>query len=187
MGLTIDRGRLTVSLLGALMAALLATACAPLRSLPAEKEAPFLWEHATKDYVRGHAASAQGIIFFGSDDNALHAIAADSGVALWSVVTHDNVTGRPAVTLNSVCFGSWDGTIRCVDQVTGEALWVHQAKGPVSGALAAQDETVYAGSHDGWVYALTRDTGQLRWRVCTGGAASRWRRAGWQCSLRIFP
>ncbi|GAG46241.1 unnamed protein product, partial [marine sediment metagenome] len=97
-------------------------------------EIAFLWEYAADDYVRSSPAVGGGTVYVGSDDNALHAIDAETGGQVWRYDTKDNITSGPLVVGETVCFGSWDGNVYALALDTGELRWRYPTGGWVSGS-----------------------------------------------------
>ena len=92
----------------------------------------FAWSYPTDDYVRGKASVNAEIVYVGADDNAMHAVNANTGEALWRYETLDNITSTPAVYGDMIYFGSWDGTINAVGAEEGEPRWQYQTDGWVA-------------------------------------------------------
>ena len=135
-----------------------------------EYEIALLWEFAAGDYVRGGIAAGDSLVFFGSDDNAMHAVDAETGSALWSYETADNVTSRPAIEDGIICFGSWDGHVRALRLSDGGLVWEHETRGWVSAPIVAADGIALVGSEDHTLYALSLADGSLVWSARTSGA-----------------
>ena len=127
------------------------------------------WSYPAGDYVRSKAMVINGVVYLGADDNALHAVDANTGQALWRYETADNVTSTPAVYEDLVYFGSWDGTINAVAIGGGEPRWQNQTDGWVTASPVITGGTLYVGSHDNYIYALDAGDGDLVWQYETGG------------------
>ena len=134
-------------------------------SSTAEVSISFAWSYHAGDYVRGIPAVGNGIVYIGADDNALHAVDADTGELIWRYETADNVTSSPAIYEDVVCFGSWDGSIYALDAKRGDVLWQYDTDGWVTASLAMRDGVVYVGSNDGFLYALSAEDGDLVWQT----------------------
>jgi outer membrane protein assembly factor BamB len=135
---------------------------------------------------------SDGVLYFGSDDNNLYAVDAETGVQKWKYVTQGPVPSSPAVTGGMLYFPSYDGKFYALNAKTGRLKWKFttagerrfEAKG-IHG-LQPKNQTipdpwdlylsspvvvnggVYFGSGDGNLYALDAETGELRWKFQTG-------------------
>ena len=68
------------------------------------------------------AIASNETIYFGSNDNKLHAVNTRTGVRKWKFETEDWLTSSPAIGANgTVYFGSWDGGFYAVYGSAGPA------------------------------------------------------------------
>lgn len=150
------------------------------------------WSFHTGGRVLSSPVVADRMVYVGSNDHFLYALAADSGQMRWKYQTAANVAGSAAVAGQSVYFLSLDGNAYALDARTGVLRWKFATGGEsrVNGAglygwapsrevvpdpwdfflsspLVA-DGTVYFGSGDHHVYALDAASGRLRWKYRTG-------------------
>jgi outer membrane protein assembly factor BamB len=150
------------------------------------------WKFATGDRVVSSPVWSGGSIYFGSDDNNVYSVDAETGAQKWMFRTRGPVPSTPAVAGGAVYFGSYDGSFYAVDAQTGRLKWRFatggerrfEAKGLhgmqpknqtmadpydvyLSSPVVAQG-AVYFGSGDGSVYALDAASGELRWKFATG-------------------
>jgi outer membrane protein assembly factor BamB len=150
------------------------------------------WKFATGDRVVSSPVWSGGSIYFGSDDNNVYAVDAQTGTQKWMFRTKGPVPSTPAVAGGVVYFGSYDGSFYALDAQTGRLKWRFatggerrfEAKGLhgmqpknqtvadpfdvyLSSPVVAQG-AVYFGSGDGNVYALDAASGELRWKFATG-------------------
>ena len=100
-------------ILTCLMVALLAS-CGRT-SLATEVSISFAWAYHAGDYVRGMPTVSDDVVYVGADDNALHAVNADTGESVWRYETADNITSSPVVFGDAIYFGSWDGAVYALD------------------------------------------------------------------------
>ena len=69
------------------------------------------------------AIASNDTIYFGSNDNKLHAVNTRTGVRKWEFETEDWLTSSPAIGANgTVYFGSWDGRFYAVHGSAGPAV-----------------------------------------------------------------
>ena len=140
--------------------------CQPI-SPPAVTTVGWNWSYRAGDYIRSKPVVAGPTVYFGSDDNQVHAVGIYTGAALWQYATNDNVTGI-AVDEAGIYLGSWDGTIYALNN-WGKLRWQYQTDGWVSAAPVLQQGVLYVGSHDGNFYALSTVDGRLLWQYKTNG------------------
>jgi len=150
------------------------------------------WTFPTGARIVSSPVLLDGVIYFGSNDNNVYAVAADSGRQLWAHATGGTVAATPAVAGGFVYAGSYDGRFYALDAKTGATRWKfrtggerrYEARGlhgfqPRTQTIAdpydlylsspvVANGTVYFGSGDGNVYALDAASGALRWKFATG-------------------
>ena len=66
------------------------------------------WKFKTADKLLSSPAVAEGLVFFGSNDNYLYAVDAKTGQEKWKFKTENFVFSSPAVAGGMVFFGSYD-------------------------------------------------------------------------------
>ena len=150
------------------------------------------WKFVTGDRVVSSPVWSEGVIYFGSDDNNMYAVDAETGHQKWKYVTQGPVPCSPAVVGGVVYFASYDGKFYALNAATGRLKWKFatggerrfEAKGldglqpknqtipdPWDVYLSSPvvvNGTVYFGSGDGNLYALDALSGELRWKFQTG-------------------
>jgi len=150
------------------------------------------WAFKTGGWVLSSPALAEGLVYFGSDDNNLYAVDAASGTEKWKFSTSGPIRSSPAVVAGTVYFASYDGFFYALDAASGKLKWKFEnagekhfeAKGldgymPHAQTIpdfwdfflsspAVAEGLVYFGSGDGNLYALDSGTGQLKWKFATG-------------------
>jgi len=113
-----------------------------------------VWEFSADGSVTSSAAIANGIVYFGCNDNNIYALDASNGALIWNVTTGGRVQSSPAVADGVVYFGSNDNYTYAVDASTGDLLWSFDVGGRVMSSPAVASGVVYIGSSDGNVYAI---------------------------------
>ena len=150
------------------------------------------WKFATGDRIVSSPVWSEGVLYFGSDDNNLYAVDAESGRQKWKYATQGPVPSSPAIAGGMVYFASYDGKFYALNAETGRLKWKFttagerrfEAKGihglqpknqtipdPWDVYLSSPvvvDGAVYFGSGDGNIYALDARSGELRWKFQTG-------------------
>lgn len=151
------------------------------------------WTFRLPDGVRPTSpVIAGGLVFFGDDSGAVHAVSVKDGSARWKAYTSGAVYFPPALWQGRLYVGSADGRVYALEAATGRLLWHYRAAPadrwipvygklistwPVSGGVVAADGVVYAAAgiahYDGtYVYALDAVTGEVKWCNDTSGKQS---------------
>jgi outer membrane protein assembly factor BamB len=137
---------------------------------PASEMMPDPW-----DFYLSSPAIANGIVYFGSGDNHVYAVDAQTGTLRWAFETGDVVHASPAIADGVVYIGSWDGRFYALDAATGRKLWdfvtgrddaQHVMTG-IPGSAGIADGRVVFGCRDAHVYALAARSGHLLWKYAT--------------------
>lgn len=134
------------------------------------------WTLRTDGAIYGSPAYAGGVIYAGSEDGHLYAIAARRGRELWRFDTGAAIASTPAVADGVIYALNRLGELHAVD-AAGRARWTFGTEFEdrldfwdfyLSDPLIHGDLIIF-GSGDRHVYALDRATGRERWRFLTGG------------------
>jgi outer membrane protein assembly factor BamB len=86
-----------------------------------------------------------GMVFFGSADQNLYALDAETGKLVWKYKTEGQIFSPPASDGKSLLFGSWDCHMYSVNVNDGSLLWRTQTTGQPSAIhadIAAPNEIV---------------------------------------------
>jgi outer membrane protein assembly factor BamB len=114
---------------------------------------------------------ADGTLFVGSADAAVHAINTATGHENWRFQTDGGVTGTPVVSGGIVfeaVFGGNADALYALDEQTGKELWrFHSPTGQSVWVPAVSGNRVYAASSDGALYAIDAATGKQVWNFTT--------------------
>ena len=94
-------------------------ACVPVQPLPAgggsavpvPSAESLLWHHYTRGWIVNAPTVVDGVVYFGSDDNHVYALDAETGDLLWRFETGGVIRSSPAVTGGVVYAGSLDGGV----------------------------------------------------------------------------
>lgn len=120
------------------------------------------------DRVLGSVAVADGFVFFGSNNDRVYALDAESGETRWWTSTRTGVGATPAVTPEAIYVAALDEFLYALDVPSGEILW-EQNLGMGLSSPTVVGQTLYVGARDGTVYAIDRTDGSIRWEYATGG------------------
>jgi outer membrane protein assembly factor BamB len=108
-----------------------------------------------------------GIAYFGSADNHVYAVDAESGKEQWRFRTHGQIFSTPVLDGNMVFIGSYDRNLYALT-ADGKEVWRFQTGGEVASTPFVHADLVFAGSKDGYLYALDKKTGKNAWKFRTG-------------------
>lgn len=131
------------------------------------------------DFYLSSPLVQNGKVYFGSSDEHLYALDAQTGALQWRFKTGGVVHSSPAFADNKIIIGSWDSAIYALDANTGKEVWRYQGKSEqlhsillgVQASPSVDKDAVYIGSRDGHFYALNLSDGKLRWAY---GAQGSW-------------
>jgi outer membrane protein assembly factor BamB len=112
-----------------------------------------------------------GSVYFGSTNNKVYCLDAETGTLIWEFITGDKVYSSPAVWGQYVYIGSTDGNVYCIDATNGALVWEYTTGGPVysSPSVDLVYRRVYVGSRSNKLFCLDTDTGDLIWQYTTTG------------------
>src|SRR5690349_28427 len=111
--------------------------------------------------------SPASMIYVGSHDGSIYALAARNGTLVWRYTTGGAVESCPTYAEGVVYVGSDDGSISAMRVTDHAILWQVRTGGKVIGAPAVAGGVVYVGSADGSLYALRAGNGSSLWRYTT--------------------
>jgi outer membrane protein assembly factor BamB/tRNA A-37 threonylcarbamoyl transferase component Bud32 len=126
------------------------------------------WQVDIGARVRSSACIGDELVYFGSEDGVVHALAMD-GNAKWRFLAKRAVTSTPVLAEGLLVVGSQDWSVYAIDANTGWSAWRFRTRRPVISTPAVAGNTVYVGSADGSLYAIDLSTGQLVWSYETEG------------------
>lgn len=126
--------------------------------------------------VQAGPTLGDGLVFVGSRDAAMYALAMTRGALRWkqrdSADSTSWVVGGPALTPGgTLVFGrSSSASVHALEARTGEEIWRREVGGRVFGSPVAGAGVAFVGDGAGWLYALDLETGETRWRLRLGGS-----------------
>jgi outer membrane protein assembly factor BamB len=151
-------------------------------------EAEPLWSVRTGAPVFGSPATADGVVYVGSDDGSLYALDAESGETRWRFETGDRVRARPTIHGNRIIVPSDDGFLYSLERHSGTQAWrsrVGASPAPrsdpssqefrydqFSSAAVVSGDTIFVGTLDGALVALDSGEGTRKWSIGAGGAVT---------------
>lgn len=122
------------------------------------------------DVYQSSATVADGVVYVGSTDGRIYAIAARDGKELWHFATQHVIRATPAVAAGRVYCGSWDGFVYALEAKTGALAWKTDTRvdgvpwNSVQGSCAVVDSIVYVGSRSTFTFALDASSGKVLWQ-----------------------
>lgn len=130
------------------------------------------WRFRTKDAIKSSAVIGSGVVFVGSDDGHLYALALADGDLRWSFDTGGPVEAGPLLLDDCVVVGSDDGILHARRRADGSAVWSYRTAGRIVGSAnwapsPAPHGSVLVGSYDNALHCVDAATGELRWKYET--------------------
>ena len=126
------------------------------------------WKRVTGGPIWTSPVVANGVVYFGSQDNNVYALDAVTRHQLWWYPGRMSGDTAPAVANGMVYFGSEDGNLDALNASTGAFLWKYPVGAAVLCSPAVANGIVYFGSNDYNLYALNASTGAFLWKYPTG-------------------
>ncbi len=131
-----------------------------------DKDGNERWSVLTGDWVESSASLSpdESVVYIGSWDNKLYAVAAGSGSVLWTYDTGSLIFSSPAVANDGkIYFGGSDGFLYALNS-SGNLLWDVFVEGELDSSVAIGPAgNLFVASSDGKVYAFDRISGAELW------------------------
>ena len=125
-----------------------------------------IWTFTTVGWVLTEPVVVDGVVYVGSYDGNLYALAADTGEQLWSFATDDVIRSVPSVVDGRVYFGSNHNHVYALDAATGAELWRYDTRSWVQYSPVLGNGMAYfpaRGESDRTVHAVEAATGEPGW------------------------
>lgn len=127
----------------------------------------FKWAYQTRGAIRCAPVISDGVIFFGSDDNRLYAVNAETGEAQWdSFAARDDIAVGLTVGSGLAIVTCMDGNTYGVLASSGRLRWQPfrlPAAPTETSPIMSESTTIIAVAST--MYGLAARSGQLRWMV----------------------
>ena len=133
---------------------------------PGLPDAPALWSLYTGGWIVNAPTVADGVVYFGSDDDSVNAVDASTGDPLWRFEVGEVVRSTPTVTGGAVYVGSNDNHVYALDAETGELLWKYDTGDWAQYSPTVSDGKVYLGAQTVGghrIHALDAASGEVAW------------------------
>ncbi|MBN1698863.1 MAG: PQQ-binding-like beta-propeller repeat protein [Spirochaetales bacterium] len=134
-----------------------------------------LWTYKTGDAIRSSPVGNEKVLYIGSDDGVLYALARANGKKIWSFSTRDAIEAPPLLFDNMVLAGTLGGVFYACNAETGKVIWSFDAGSRITGSAnytigkPGKSNHVLFGCYDANLYCLDAGTGQKVWNFETGG------------------
>ncbi|MEZ6016291.1 MAG: PQQ-binding-like beta-propeller repeat protein [Planctomycetota bacterium] len=129
------------------------------------------WTYAAGGPITSSPVLVDGLVYFGSDDQKLHAVEAATGAGRWTFKTEDFIEAPPFVAAGTVYVGSNDTYFYAVDAATGALRWKQATGDKIIGSAnsvqLASGLAIVVGSYDASLYCFDARTGERRWAYTT--------------------
>lgn len=131
------------------------------------------------DYRSSKPVEQSGMVYLGSGNGIVYALAEDSGEVLWQFDVGATVRTDPAVTEDFVIVGGFDGVVYCLDRHSGELVWQYDTRTgldetprdyTINSPASVYGDKVYIGTRSTYLFALDLASGRLVWRYSHGSS-----------------
>ena len=128
-----------------------------------------LWRKKLGGGVYSSPAYQDGVLYIGTDDRKINALASRDGRTRWQFETDSRMVGTtPLVFRGNVYAGTYSGSFYAINARRGTISWHFKAGMPIIASPVAGGSTIFTGSMDGYLYALNADSGRLAWKYPAG-------------------
>ena len=129
-----------------------------------------IWSFTCEDEIRGTATYHEGVVYIGSYDHNMYALAADNGKFIWKYAADGGIVSKPAINDNKVYFGSTDQYVHAVSCRGGKKVWVQPTEGAIYSSPAIAEGHLFIGSDDEHLHVLNIMAGREAWSVNLGSS-----------------
>ena len=129
-----------------------------------------IWSFVCEDEIRGTASYHEGVVYIGSYDHNMYALAADNGKFIWKYAADGGIVSKPAINDNKVYFGSTDQYVHAVSCRGGKKVWTQPTEGAIYSSPAIAEGHLFIGSDDEHLHVLNLLAGREAWKVNLGSS-----------------
>lgn len=127
------------------------------------------WRFKARREILSSPVVYKGVVFFGSNDGHLYAVALDSGWSVWKVQTNKPVVSSPCIGEEKIFVGSVNGNLYAYDAASGRERWKFDTGNQITSSPVYDEGTVYFGANNNKLYAVDAKTGKEKWSYATQG------------------
>ncbi|MCP4228876.1 MAG: PQQ-like beta-propeller repeat protein, partial [bacterium] len=135
-----------------------------------EEDENVLWRFRTGDRVHSDPVVADGRVFFGSNDEVIYCLSAETGAPEWVFATDDSNSGGFVYDSGRVYCAAGFNDIGCFDGDTGLPIWHEGYMGNFSGFTPfLYEEKIFIGTkrqyvgYDSYFFCLDAEDGRPIW------------------------
>ena len=124
------------------------------------------WVYPVGAPILNSVAAADGKVFFGAMDGAVHSVSASNGSLVWktSLSWRLGFSTAPVLADGKVMLGGRDGVFYALDPQDGHTIWQYNAGAPILQTAAWDNGRVFFGSMNMRLYAINSTDGVLAWK-----------------------
>jgi outer membrane protein assembly factor BamB len=129
------------------------------------------WSAPTRGAIFSSSpATANGLVFVGSQDKSLYAFDAATGKVRWSAPIGVVIFSSPATANGLIFISCNDKKLYAFEAASGQMLWSTSTGAPIFSSPVVVNGIVYVGSQDKKLYAFNATTDKILWSASTGNA-----------------
>ncbi|WP_169787887.1 PQQ-binding-like beta-propeller repeat protein [Alicyclobacillus ferrooxydans] len=146
----------------------------------------YSWSAPMGNVAHGGVSVANGVVYVGSNDNAVYAFRAKDGKLLWKQTAFDNPVMTEPLVYDGLVFvgsggnnyasssirGTGKNVIAALDAKTGKIVWQIPTQGENMPSFDLYNGVLYAIGGDRTLRAINPKTGKVEWTLDVNGVAS---------------
>jgi outer membrane protein assembly factor BamB len=115
-----------------------------------------IWKYPTKDNIFTTPCTANGFVYFTSDDSFIYCLDANSGEKIWDFENkYWDLHSSPAYADGKIYLGSNGSKVSCFDANSGEKIWDFDTTSKVYSSPIVTNDKLYVGSwEDGEMFCF---------------------------------
>ncbi|MGB9674410.1 MAG: PQQ-binding-like beta-propeller repeat protein [Anaerolineales bacterium] len=113
------------------------------------------------------ALSDQGILYYGTFGNLVHALDTKSKTDIWTYPTKNWVWGDPILYEGRLYISDLSGTLTALDPATGKEIWKVETNSPITATPLILKDKIIVGNEAGNLYAFDLQGKQLWMKTFT--------------------
>lgn len=117
--------------------------------------------------IESTAAIVDGVVYFGSDDSHVYALALSDGKEKWRFKARESVRSSPSIVENTLFVGDDAGSVYALDVSDGRKRWEFQTQDEIIASPVPFEDKLLIASYDGALYAIAQSDGKQIWKYAT--------------------